>query len=110
MEYATERDAYKAERRTITSAFGANLRAARKAARHSQDSLARVAYIHRSEISFLERGKRGPGLTMLLILADALSVEPAVLLRGLPVPQERRPSPYTKRRPGAATAGRGEAR
>lgn len=90
MQHATERDAYKAERRTINSAFGANLRATRKAACHSQDSLARAACIDRSEVSFLERGQRGPGLTMLLILAHALNVEPATLLHGLPVPRERR--------------------
>jgi transcriptional regulator with XRE-family HTH domain len=97
MAYATWNDAHKTERKTINRAFGANLRAARKAARYSQDSLSRVAHIHRSEISLLERGKRGPGLTMLLILADALNLEPATLLRGLPVPRERRSSVHSSR-------------
>jgi transcriptional regulator with XRE-family HTH domain len=89
--YATERD-------RILRAFGANVRAVRKAQSHSQESLARVARLHRTEVSLVERARRGPSLLTLLILADALRVERAALLCSLPVPLERRPSPYAARR------------
>ncbi len=91
--------AYAAERDRILRRFGVNVRAERTGWGLSQESLARVARLHRTEISLVERARRGPNLLTLLILADALRVEPAALLRGLPVPLERRPSPYATRRP-----------
>lgn len=89
-------DAYNTERVRIARAFGANLRLLREADGQSQDALALAARLHRSEISFIERGKRAPGLITLLILADALWVSPDTLLECLPTPKERKPSPYPK--------------
>jgi transcriptional regulator with XRE-family HTH domain len=91
--------AYEAERYAILCGFGVNLRVARRAADHSQRELGRVARVHDTEISLLERGLRGPGLLTILILADALRVTPTTLLHGLPVPQERKPSLHTRGRP-----------
>jgi hypothetical protein len=85
--------AYAAERARILQAFGANLRATREATSHSQEAMARI---HRTEVSLMERGRTEPRLLNLLILAGALSVGPALLLEGLPVPQERRSPNYPK--------------
>ncbi len=84
-------DAYTAEHRRLARAFGANLKMLRKADGYSQETLARAARLHRTQISLLERGLRAPGLHTLLILSDALFVAPDVLLEGLPVPKERKP-------------------
>jgi transcriptional regulator with XRE-family HTH domain len=88
--------AYTRERAEILLDFGLTVRRLRKAANHSQRSLGQVARLHDTEIGLLERGRRGPGLLTILILADALSVEPWYLLDGLPVPKERRTSLYAK--------------
>jgi transcriptional regulator with XRE-family HTH domain len=82
--------AYAVERVKIARAFGRHLRMLRKADGYSQDSLARAARLHRTQISLLERGERAPGLLTILILADALWITPDVLLEGLPTPKERR--------------------
>ncbi len=89
--------AYAVEREKIIRAFGANLRMLRVTDEHSQDSLARVARLHRTEISLIERGQRGPGLLTLLILMDALWITPDVLLEGLPTPKERKSSKRAQR-------------
>lgn len=85
-------DAYKAERDQILYEFGQKLQQRRKArpARISQEALGRRAGLHRSEISFLERGKREPGLLTLLSLASTLGVKPAELLEDLPAPRARK--------------------
>lgn len=88
--------AYAAERARILQVFGANLRTAREATSHSQEAMARIARIHRTEVSTMERGRTEPRLLNLLILAGALNVGPALLLDGLPVPQERRSPNYPK--------------
>jgi transcriptional regulator with XRE-family HTH domain len=84
------RSAYAVERTKIARAFGRQLQMLRRADEHSQDSLAQVARLHRSEISLLERGQRAPGLLTIMILTEAFWVSPDVLLEGVPVPQERR--------------------
>lgn len=56
----------------------------------SQERLARAARLHRTEISALERGAQVASISTLLIVANAVGVEPGDLVRGLPVPQERR--------------------
>jgi transcriptional regulator with XRE-family HTH domain len=91
--------AYAVERAKIVGTFGNHLRMLRKADEHSQESLARVARLHRTEISLLERGQRGPGLLTLLILTDALWITPDVLLEGLPTPKDRKSSERAKRGP-----------
>lgn len=63
--------------------FGANLRRARERANLTQEDLASTAGMDRSAISLLERGRRSPGLEIILKLATALKLEPEVLLRHL---------------------------
>jgi transcriptional regulator with XRE-family HTH domain len=82
--------AYAVERVKIARAFGRQLQMLRRVEEHSQDSLARAARLHRSEISLLERGERAPGLLTIMILTEAFWVTPDVLLEGVPVPKERR--------------------
>jgi transcriptional regulator with XRE-family HTH domain len=63
--------------------FGANLRAARKAAGMSQEALAYEAQVDRAAISVYERGGREPNLRTLLKLARALELSPVALLDGV---------------------------
>jgi transcriptional regulator with XRE-family HTH domain len=49
----------------------------------SQQDLARLVGIHRTEVSLLERGGRRPRLDTLLQLAAAVEAEPAELLDGM---------------------------
>jgi transcriptional regulator with XRE-family HTH domain len=63
--------------------FGANLRAARRAAGLSQEALAYEAEVDRAAISVYERGGREPNLRTLLKLARALELSPVALLDGV---------------------------
>jgi len=63
--------------------FAANLRAAREQRGLSQEALAQVGGLHRTEISLLERGQREPRLSTIVTLARALELEPARLLDGI---------------------------
>jgi transcriptional regulator with XRE-family HTH domain len=63
--------------------FGANLRAARKRARLSQETLAYDAQVDRAAISVYERGGREPNLRTVLKLARALQLSPVALLDGV---------------------------
>jgi transcriptional regulator with XRE-family HTH domain len=89
--------AYTAERDRLLQAFGERLRAARERRNVSQETLAEIANVHRTHLGALERGRREPHLTMLLILADALDADN--LLAGLPVPRERKPATHWKGQP-----------
>ena len=84
------------ERARILAAFAANLRRARRATPHSQEALGRVARMHRTEVSQIERAQTEPRLLTILILADALGVPPGSLLDDLPVPGERRSPAYAR--------------
>jgi len=64
--------------------FAANLRKTRKEAGLSQETLARAANLHRTEISLLERAEREPRLSTIVRLANGLGVPAAVLLDDLP--------------------------
>jgi transcriptional regulator with XRE-family HTH domain len=99
-----QRERYEAERDQILYEFGQKLAAQRKArpVRISQEALGRRAGLHRSEISFLERGKREPGLLTLLSLAGPLGVTPAKLLEDLPAPKERKPKRAQRKPRGGA--------
>jgi len=79
-----------AERARLLRAFGEKLRTERLRRNLSQERLAELANIHRTQLGAVERGLRDPHLTMLLILADALEVPPSALTEGLPVPRERK--------------------
>jgi transcriptional regulator with XRE-family HTH domain len=68
---------------TPAERFGLLLTRQRMHAAMSQEELARLVGIHRTEISLLERGGRRPRLDTLLQLAAAVETEPAELLDGM---------------------------
>lgn len=63
--------------------FGRNLRRSRRRADLSQESLAELIEVHRSEVGALERGLRLPRLDTILKLAAGVDSSPCVLLAGL---------------------------
>jgi len=68
----------------VRKQFAANLRRHRQAAGLSQEALAAICDLHRTEISLLERCKRSPRLETLVILARGLQLaSPAQLLEGI---------------------------
>ncbi len=89
-------DTYGAERELLLQALGEKLRAERERRNVSQETLARIASVHRTHLAALEQGRRDPHTSMLLILADALEVQPGALLEGLPVPRERKAPTHSK--------------
>lgn len=89
-------DAYTVERSHLLGAFGEKLRTVRERRGLSQETLATRAEVHRTHIGALEQGQRDPHLSMLLILADALTVLPGDLFDGLPVPRERKSATHSK--------------
>jgi len=66
--------------RQVARAFGATLKAARADAGISQETLAERADCDRTYPSLLERGLRQPTIGMVIDLAVALHVDPAVLV------------------------------
>jgi transcriptional regulator with XRE-family HTH domain len=66
-----------------TAAFAENLRRTRTRLGLSQERLASVCALHRTEISLLERGEREPRLSTIVRLARGLGVPPSALLDGL---------------------------
>ncbi len=98
-----EHDAYTVEHERLLLTFGEKLRAERDGRNVSQEMLAGIANVHRTHLAALERGKRDPHLSMLLILADTLEVTPGALLEGLPVPTERKAPTHFKN--GTMTGG-----
>ena len=68
---------------TVAEQFGVSLRAWRRWSGHSQASLANAVGLHRTHISFLERGKREPRLETIIRLADALGVHPSNMIMGI---------------------------
>ncbi|HEX5853704.1 MAG TPA: helix-turn-helix transcriptional regulator [Solirubrobacteraceae bacterium] len=85
--------AYTAERDELLEQFAKRLRELRKANFPSQEALADAATLHRTQIGSLEQGKREPGLLTLMILADTFGITIDRLVKGVPVPKERRPPP-----------------
>jgi transcriptional regulator with XRE-family HTH domain len=64
--------------------FAANLRLHREKAGLSQEKLADLCDLHRTEISLLERSKRSPRLETIVILARGLGLSsPGELLEGI---------------------------
>jgi transcriptional regulator with XRE-family HTH domain len=64
--------------------FAANLRTLREREGLSQEELASLCDLHRTEISLLERSKRSPRLETIVILARALQLDsPGELLAGI---------------------------
>lgn len=69
--------------RDVAQRFGDNLRRVRKRQDLSQERLARLAGLHRTEIGFLEKGERVCRIDTLVRLAGAMSVPTAELLDGI---------------------------
>jgi transcriptional regulator with XRE-family HTH domain len=64
--------------------FALNLRNRREKVGLSQEALAEVCGLHRTEISLLERRKRSPRLETIVILAHGLGLaSPGELLEGI---------------------------
>jgi transcriptional regulator with XRE-family HTH domain len=64
--------------------FAANLRRHRERVGLSQEALASICDLHRTEISLLERSKRSPRLETIVILAQGLKLSsPGELLEGI---------------------------
>lgn len=68
---------------TLAEQFGEGLRQMRRHRGYSQETLARVARLHRGTVHLLESGKREPRLETIVVLADALSIDPGLLVAGL---------------------------
>jgi transcriptional regulator with XRE-family HTH domain len=69
---------------TTREQFAENLRAQRDRAGLSQEALADICDLHRTEISLLERSKRSPRLETIVILAQGLGLKSAgELLAGI---------------------------
>lgn len=81
--------------------LGANLKAARLAANHSQESLSLACNLHRTDVGEIERAAREPRFLTLLILVDALGITLNDLATGIPVPRERRPPTHSGPQRGA---------
>jgi transcriptional regulator with XRE-family HTH domain len=79
---------------TVAARFAANLLRERKRAGLSQERLARLAGLHRTEVGMLERAQRIARIDTLVKLAGALEIGPDELLEGI------------EWRPGAARFGR----
>lgn len=68
----------------VRKQFAANLRQHRDAAGLSQEALADLCDLHRTEISLLERCKRSPRLETIVILARGLKLDgPDELLKDI---------------------------
>lgn len=69
---------------SVREQFAANLRRHRTRVGLSQEALADICNLHRTEISLLERCKRSPRLETIVILASGLELSsPAELLEGI---------------------------
>ncbi len=71
---------YERDHRRVAIAFAGALKLARNGAAISQEKLAEVADIDRTYPSLLERGLRQPTLAVLIAVAHALEIEPALLV------------------------------
>jgi transcriptional regulator with XRE-family HTH domain len=63
------------------SIVGANVRSLRQSAGLTQEQLAFEAGIDLTYVGGIERGRRNPSLLVMVSIADALNVDPTVLLR-----------------------------
>jgi transcriptional regulator with XRE-family HTH domain len=63
--------------------FGENLLRVRQARKLSQESLAELAGVHRTQITLIETGRRQPGIETVVRLAGALEVSTESLFEGI---------------------------
>jgi transcriptional regulator with XRE-family HTH domain len=101
-------DAYAAELAGLQAALAANVRKLRreKLPELSQEAVASHAALHRTQWGSVEQGKRDPGFSTLLVIAEALGVTLNDLAEGIDAPKERRPAPTAKAQRDHAGAGR----
>jgi transcriptional regulator with XRE-family HTH domain len=78
--------------------FGASLGIVRKDRGLTQEKLAGEAKLHRTEIGYLEQGRREPRLHTMLILADTLGESLDELAVGVATPKHRKPASHRKRK------------
>ncbi len=70
--------------KSVRTQFAFNLRQHREKVGLSQEALAEICGLHRTEISLLERCKRSPRLETIVILAHGLELSsPGELLEGI---------------------------
>jgi transcriptional regulator with XRE-family HTH domain len=94
-------DAYTADVANYLKALGQNVRRLRKevSPRLSQERLAYIAGLHRTEVGKLEQGRVDPRLMTLHRVAHALNATLDDLVKGLPVPPQRDLWGHYKRTP-----------
>lgn len=82
--------------REAAERLGRNLFMARRRAGFSQEELGALACLHRTEIGFIEGGRRLPRVDTLVKLASALDVRTEELLDGIEwiVPAPTRPGTF----------------
>jgi transcriptional regulator with XRE-family HTH domain len=102
-------DAYKVDVANYLKAFGRNVRTLREAVspRLSQERLADITGLHRTEIGKIEQGRVDPRLMTLHLVAHALNVTLDDLSEGLPVPPKRDPWGRYKRSEVTTNTDRG---
>jgi transcriptional regulator with XRE-family HTH domain len=69
------------QRKTAEQRLGDAIRARREELNLSQEDLALECGLHRTYISQLERGQKSPTLRALIMMATALKLEPAELVK-----------------------------
>jgi transcriptional regulator with XRE-family HTH domain len=86
-------DAYKTDRANYLKIFGKNVRRLREEVTPwlSQERLADMTGLHRTEIGKIEQGRVDLRLMTLHRVARALDAAPEELLKGLPAPPQRDP-------------------
>jgi transcriptional regulator with XRE-family HTH domain len=92
-------DAYKADVANYLKVLGQNVRTLREevSPRLSQERLAEITGLHRTEIGKIEQGQVDPRLMTLHLVAHALNATLDNLAEGLPVPPQRDPWGQHKR-------------
>lgn len=69
----------------LHTAFGERVRRNRRDAGISQERLGELSGLHRTYIGHVERGEVNPTLTSIVRIANALGVDPALLVESLRV-------------------------
>lgn len=82
--------------RAAAERLGRNVFKARRRAAFSQEELGALACLHRTEIGFVESGRRLPRVDTLIKLASALGVDATELLDGVEwiIPAPTRPGSF----------------
>jgi transcriptional regulator with XRE-family HTH domain len=64
----------------IIKDFGKNLKTIRKGKKLSMRKLADIADVDFSQVHRIEKGESNPTLTTIIVLAEALQIDPCILL------------------------------